>query len=287
MLYHLEPFKLKHLHNAECVKYLGEGSFSNVKLYKCKEKNNNYVCDEFFVVKQLKNKKVSNEKNLRKMLLNEYTIGSLLNHENIRQTIDIDLKVYCIIFEYVPSINFLQYITHHKPSLLDKIHCFKQILNGVSYMHNIGIAHMDLKLENIMIDTIKKQVKIIDLGESKVFHDTLHITEIIPKKGIYGSIPYIAPEEFDIENEYNPEKVDVWSCGIILHEIIYNKLPWLKACTENNKYNNYINSLKSNELINKILPDKKSQRLFSMMLEPEPSIRVCINDIKIELNNTF
>lgn len=281
---HLEPFKIKHLHNTKCVKYLGEGSFSNVKLYKCKDKDNNHVCNEFFVVKQLKNKKENNEKNLRKILLNEYTIGSLLNHKNIRQTIDIDLKVYCIIFEYFPSINFLEYIRYHKPSLLDKIYCFKQILEGVSHMHYIGIAHMDLKLENVIIDTVNKHVKIIDLGESKVFHDTLHITEVIFKKGIYGSLPYIAPEEFDIENEYNPEKVDVWSCGIILHEIIYDTAPWLKACVKDNKYRNYLNSLYSPELINIMLPDKKSQYLFLMILEPEASIRPCINDIRIQLS---
>lgn len=282
LIYHLEPFKLKHLHNAECVKCLGKGSFGDVKLYKCKEKDkNNCICNEYFVVKQLKSKKYD-EKRIRKMLLNEYTIGSLLNHQNIRKTIDIDFTDNAIIFEYFPGIDFLEYIKHYHPNISDELYYFKQLIDGVSYMHTTGIAHMDLKLENIMIDTINKKVKIIDFGESIVFHDTLHLNSIITESGIHGSLPYIAPEEF-LNKEYNPEKVDVWSCGIILYEIIYNSYPWNQASNDDNRYIKYIKSLNTCN-IHKFLPNKESQHIILKMLNPDPNERCHINEIVYELN---
>ena len=52
----------------------------------------------------------------------------------------------------------------------DGIFYFKQLIEGVSYMHKIGIAHMDLKLENIMVDSDNKQIKIIDLSRNFGHH---------------------------------------------------------------------------------------------------------------------
>lgn len=107
-------------------------------------------------------------------------------------------------------------------------------------MHKIGIAHMDLKLENIMLNTDNKTIKIIDFGESKVFHDIHHIDTVIKDHGVHGSEPYIAPEEF-IEDYYDPEKVDVWSSAIILYEILYISIPWRIASIRDYRFNTFLN----------------------------------------------
>ena len=41
---------------------------------------------------------------------------------------------------------------------------FKQILEGFEYLHSIGIAHRDVKLDNILIEEKTKMIKIIDFG---------------------------------------------------------------------------------------------------------------------------
>lgn len=291
MIYHLHPYTINHLHDAEYIKYLGSGAFGEIKLYKCKDKNktDNCLCNKIFVVKKIKCNKSKHDpyiiKKLRKNMLNEYTIGTLLHHRYIRETLDVDLEDNSIIFEYCPGTNFFNYIKYDNPSLKDEIFYFKQLIEGVSYMHNIGIAHMDLKLENIMIDTINKCIKIIDFGESRVFHDTLHINTIIPEKGLHGSLPYIAPEEFT-EEFYNPEKADIWSCGIILYEIIYNCMPWKAAKLEDLRYNRYIKSIENN-CIQNIFPNYYSRNILYKMLIPNSTKRCSINEIKLDIEQLY
>lgn len=276
--YKFNLFSSKHLKHAKYIKCLGDGTHGKVKLYQCK--NNN--CDRLFVVKQIKTKihikntnKLYKDKLLRKILLNEYTIGTLLNHENIIKTLDIDLSKNAIIFEYFKGIDFFNYIQLQKnnSSIENKIIYFKQIINGISYMHDLGIAHMDLKLENIIIDTINNKIKIIDFGHSKIFHDSTHINTIILNKNLHGSIPYIAPEEF-LKDEYNPEKIDVWSCGIILYIIIYNSFPWYKATEDDRNYKSYLSSIKNNNNY-----FSKYSKLLSKFLDPNPNTRSQIKDV--------
>lgn len=285
MICHLHPYTINHLHDAECIKYLGRGSFGEVKLYKCKEKVDGCACNQVFVVKQIKCHKYKNNnsviKKLRKNLLNEYTIGTLLHHPCIRETLDVDLEDNSIIFEYCPGTDFFNLMTADVLHKDDALLYFKQLIDGVSYMHNIGIAHMDLKLENVMVDSVNKKIKIIDFGEARVFHDSLHISEIIPDKGLHGSLPYVAPEEFD-DKEYNPEKVDVWSCGIILYEIVYHAFPWSKANLTDERYKRYLYNRENSSCVS--LPHYQSRKLILLMLNPNPDNRCHIEEVKNGLN---
>lgn len=282
---HLHPCNMHHLHDAECIKNLGRGSFGEVKLYKCKEKNNGCTCNQYFVVKHIKCSKFNRSKSLRRLrksVINEYTIGTLLHHPCIRETLDIDLEDNSIIFEYCPGTDLFNLISKNLIDNIDGMTYFKQLIEGVSYMHKTGIAHMDLKLENILVDYTNKRIKIIDLGEAKVFHDSLHISTVIPDRGIHGSLPYIAPEEFD-DKEYNPEKVDVWACGIILYEIIYHAFPWYRALLVDEKYKKYLYN-RSNNQLHLCFPHVPSRELLKLMLEPNPDKRCHIEELSNEIN---
>lgn len=199
----LYPLNINHLHNSIVVSCLGEGTFGNVKLYKCKEKNLSETgelleCNKCFVVKQIKNKKhyfwdINKNKTedckIKKALLNEFTIGSLLHHPNIRETLDIDLIDNCIIFEYCNGNTLFDYIINSKIDFYVDIKLqdyFKQIICAIEYIHENNIAHLDLKLENIMITN--NVIKIIDFGEACCLDNKI--------SGIHGTKQYIAPEEF-------------------------------------------------------------------------------------------
>ena len=101
--------------------------------------------------------------------------------------------------------------------------CFKQLLKGISYLHSMGVAHRDLKPENILFDGAG-HLKISDFGASDVF---MTVFDSIPhlSRGVCGSEPYIAPEEFEFI-EYDGREVDVWACGVIYLAMKHCSLPW-------------------------------------------------------------
>lgn len=90
--------------------------------------------------------------------------------------------------------------------------CFKQILNGVAYLHSQGVAHRDIKPENLFFD-IKGHLKVCVSGN--LFSGVVHVTSyqigdygastvyrlpweatVHMSTGLCGSEPYIAPEQF-------------------------------------------------------------------------------------------
>jgi hypothetical protein len=104
-----------------------------------------------------------------------------------------------------------------------EIYCvFRQICDGVEYLHEMGLAHRDLKLDNCVM-TSDNVVKLIDFGTATVFH--YPGKSPTPASGIVGSDPYLAPEVLN-EQSYDPRKTDVWSLAIIFLCMILRRFPW-------------------------------------------------------------
>lgn len=104
-----------------------------------------------------------------------------------------------------------------------EIYCvFRQICDGVEYLHEMGLAHRDLKLDNCVMTT-NNVVKLIDFGTATVFHYPGKAQQ--KATGIVGSDPYLAPEVITQEN-YDPRKTDVWSVAIIFMCMVLRRFPW-------------------------------------------------------------
>ena len=104
-----------------------------------------------------------------------------------------------------------------------EIYCvFRQICDGVEYLHEIGLAHRDLKLDNCVMSS-DNIVKLIDFGTATVFHYPGKVHT--PATGIVGSDPYLAPEVLNGE-PYDPRKTDVWSVAIIFLCMVLRRFPW-------------------------------------------------------------
>lgn len=99
----------------------------------------------------------------------EYCIGLTLKHPNIIETVDIIYetdKIYQVM-EYC-EYDLFAIVMSGKMSK-EEIYCdFKQMINGVKYMHECGLAHRDLKLDNCVINS-QGIVKLIDFGSAVVF----------------------------------------------------------------------------------------------------------------------
>lgn len=104
-----------------------------------------------------------------------------------------------------------------------EIYCvFRQIIDGVNYLHSMGLAHRDLKLDNCVM-TPDNIVKLIDFGTATVFH--YPGKQQIPASGVVGSDPYLAPEVLQ-KDSYDPRLTDVWSVAIIFMCMILRRFPW-------------------------------------------------------------
>lgn len=205
-------------------KILGRGATGVVRLATCQE------CPSLLVaIKEFRKRRREEPlSDYLRRLCDEYGIATSLTHENVCQTIDIvrHNHRWYEVMEYCEQGDMFAFIHRRNLSEEELDGCFKQLVLGVNYLHSNGIAHRDLKLENLLIDA-KGTLKIADFGISEVFRsnpsDCNH-----KSRGLCGSTPYIAPEEYTNE-EYDARQVDVWSMAIIYFAMLFHGVPWLVA----------------------------------------------------------
>lgn len=125
------------------------------------------------------------------------------------------------VMEYAPYDLFS--VVMSQKMCRPEIYCvFRQICEGVDYLHSIGLAHRDLKLDNCVMTT-GNVVKLIDFGTATVFH--YPGKKLTKASGVVGSDPYLAPEVLADET-YDPRKTDVWSVAIIFMCMTLRRFPW-------------------------------------------------------------
>lgn len=198
---------------------LGAGAGGSVKLVK------RIADSRTFAVKEFRSKYDNETKrDYIKKITSEYCIGTTLNHANIIETIEIvyeDNRIFQVM-EYC-DYDLFAIVMSNKMSYEEICCCFKQILCGIQYLHSIGLAHRDLKLDNCVINS-QGIVKLIDFGAAVVFSYPFSKT-LVEASGIVGSDPYLAPEVC-IFTKYDPRPVDIWSAAIIFACMILKKFPW-------------------------------------------------------------
>lgn len=154
-----------------------------------------------------------------------------LSHANIVKyfdTIAIDDMSYGTILEYCECQD-LDYLLKKNGSLPEKDAkvIIKQLLSAVKYLNEQDpkIIHYDLKPQNILF-TKNRMVKITDFGLCKL-QDTEESKMELTSPGV-GTYWYLPPECFESSKEKAviSSKVDIWSMGVIMFQILYGKKPF-------------------------------------------------------------
>ncbi|KAG2217829.1 hypothetical protein INT45_006794 [Circinella minor] len=252
----------------------GKGAGGSVRLIQRSEANSKPVA-----VKQFRRRLPhESDKDYIKKVTAEFCIGSTLHHPNIIKTLDIiqDGPNFYEIMEYCPNDLF----TIVKSGMMSREEiacCWRQLLNGVEYLHNtMGIAHRDLKLDNIVLDH-QGMLKIIDFGCSSVFKYPFE-NNIVMSKGILGSDPYIAPEQY-IQPTYDPRQSDVWSCGIIFICMTIRSFPWRVAQQSDPSFHAFASSSNQQPFrLLKLLP-REARPIMTDILDLDPSRRPTLKTI--------
>lgn len=89
---------------------------------------------------------------------------------------------------------------------------FRQVAEGVKWIHNHGYCHRDLKMTNILINS-QNLVKIIDFGFSSPCSDNE------AQKMYCGTPSYMAPEMV-LKQSYNGKSVDIWALAVVLYKLL-------------------------------------------------------------------
>jgi serine/threonine protein kinase len=99
----------------------------------------------------------------------------------------------------------------------------QKLMEAISYCHSMGIAHRDIKPDNILFVSNSNslaQIKLVDFGQASSFSPGQGLMQ-----GIVGTPHYVAPEVLG-GKDYS-EKVDVWSAGVILYIMLSGVPPFV------------------------------------------------------------
>lgn len=146
-------------------RYIGKGAGGSVRLIRRTKDQSILAVKQFR--KQLQHE---SEKDYIKKVTAEFCIGSTLHHPNIIATLDMvqeDGQFYQVM-AYAPN-DLFNIVMSGMMSREEMACCWRQLLTGLEYLHEtMGIAHRDLKLDNLVLDQYGI-LKIIDFGCSTVF----------------------------------------------------------------------------------------------------------------------
>ena len=148
-----------------------------------------------------------------------------LQHPNIVQLIDTieSPQLFGLVSPYAAYGDLRSYMNRNGGCLLwTEIKLFfRQILSAVSYCHQQGIVHGDLKLSNMLVLSPARLV-VADWGCATAWSPTAKQTFR------HGTYEYAAPELWTHEPHYGPER-DVWALGVILYVMMHARFPFSGA----------------------------------------------------------
>ncbi|KAM3141059.1 hypothetical protein pb186bvf_006860 [Paramecium bursaria] len=261
---------------------LGAGAYGKVKLgYDC-------INQQFVALKIFKGQRESLKQNIHS-LSTEINALRQLSHSNITRMISYNqamlyqrkngqqLERVVLVLEYASGGELFDYL--HKTGPFSETisrYYFKQLIEGIKYLHSKNIAHRDLKPDNLLFDE-EFQLKIADFGFSALMNK---YQDQKLKSGL-GSPGYQAPEIL-AKNPYDGTKTDIFAAGVILYNIITCSNPFYQATSNDQRYK-FIIERKYERFFTtsrncQFSPDL--QELISGMLHPDPLQRWSIQQIQ-------
>jgi calcium-dependent protein kinase len=261
------------------VKKLGDGSFGSVYLV------NHRLNKMERAMKKIRKTQGYNKQD-EEEVFNEINILKTLDHFNIVKIFEFynTREAYYIITEFCEEGELYEKIKN-KFTEEHAAFIFYQVFSGINYLHRNNIIHRDLKLENILIDSIDENgfyhIKIIDFGTAKFQQKNKS------ERAVIGSSYYMAPEV--LKKSYN-EKCDTWSCGVILYMLLFGVPPFDAKTDEEilerikkGKYDN------NSERWNRASPEARDliEKLLEMDVSKRFSAREALLHPFFKVNKTF
>ena len=199
-----------------------------------------------------------------------------------RKTVIDGVEKKFLLMEYIDGSTLSNLITNKKLNVPIVKKILSQLCEVIGFLHKIGIAHRDIKPQNIIITGEKDndnffientiQVKLIDFGLSYYSKKKKRCFDSV------GTINYCAPEIFEEKNEgYDPYKSDLWSLGIVLYSMLNFHSPYITPVENNDMFLDFVNRERyhDDELLNCVIK--------MLCNKDDPEQRISCYDINIHL----
>lgn len=189
-------------------------------------------------------------------------------HPNITSYMP-DTSQHQVVMDYYPGGDLFCYIEQFQQDLshmaIKKM--IRQIFLGVSHLHALDIAHLDISLENILLDN-ELTCRLCDF-EAAVLSATT-------RQGAVGKMFYMAPEVYSNVTKYDGFQADMWSLGILLFIVLNGHPPFEVASIDNQNFQLF-KQMGVRPMITRSVEDE-SVDLLEQLLVVSPNQRMSIHD---------
>ena len=165
---------------------------------------------------------IASDKKTIERFRNELKTARMIAHKNVCRMFDFGESegARFITMEYVSGEDLKSFIRRSgQLTVGTTIRIAKQVCEGLSEAHRLGVVHRDLKPSNIMIDK-EGNARIMDFG---IAH-SLEAKGITGAGVMIGTPEYMSPEQ--VEGKEVDQRLDIYSLGVILYEMLTGRVPF-------------------------------------------------------------
>ncbi|KAM6566379.1 hypothetical protein CsatA_025507 [Cannabis sativa] len=248
------------------IRYLGQGSFA--KVIEAKPLSNNDSPN--VAIKIFKRKNLDPEMEPR--IIDEVEAMRRLHHHpniiKIHEVMATKTYIY-LVMELAENGELFNKICGGRKLKVTKVwHYFQQLVSALRFCHQNGVAHRDVKPQNLFLDKAGN-LKVSDFGLSalpdRIRDGLLHTA--------CGTPAYTAPEILT-RRGYDGARADAWSCGIILYHLLTGKLPFDDLNIAAN-----LLKIKKRDYQFPASITGNTQKVIYRLLDPNPKTRLTLDEL--------